>query len=370
MKIPFIDLRRLENEFHSLWSDKVAEISKMTAFIGGAEVDHFEKSIAHYCQARHAISCANGTDAIQLALRTVGVEQNDLVILPDFTFWATFEAVINVGAQPITVDISAQDLQMDFAVFKDAVVKYRPKAAILVHLYGSCSRHLQEYRQFCQQENIILIEDGAQAFGSLLATNESIFHNAAISTLSFYPAKVLGGAGDGGAILTQNDDYAQKARQLANHGRSEHYSYDYVGWNSRLDALQAAYLNCSLIFFENRIQSRRQTNALYNDLFLQLELPYLRHPQGFTHNGYLNVVVIDKRRDELRVHLQENGIASAIIYPETISQQSGAQPYLSKKMGGQIARSIGKKVLSLPLFSYLRAEEFEKIKRVLTDFFD
>ena len=100
------------------------------------------------------------------------------------------------------------------------------------------------------RENIILIEDGAQAFGSLLANNESIFHNAAISTLSFYPAKVLGGAGDGGAILTQNDDYAQKARQLANHGRSEHYSYDYVGWNSRLDALQAAYLNCGLIFLK------------------------------------------------------------------------------------------------------------------------
>ena len=383
MQIPFLDLTRLEDGFSEQWEKKVRELSEKVLFIGGAQVELLQKNLMQTCQTQAAITCANGTDALQLALRAIGSTAKDKVLLPNFTFWGTFEAVVNVGAQPIVVDISRKDLQMDFSSFQEAVHRYKPKAAILVHLYGACSRHLQDYRKFCQTENVFLIEDGAQCFGTtwMSPTNqnkmESIYRDAQIATISFYPAKVYGAAGDAGAVLTNDEALAKAVLQLGNHGRSDHYSYDYSGWNSRMDSLQAAYLNCVLPFFPARLESRKKTQVHYEKLFDELGLEVPQASPNIVANGYLNTVLVkNKMRDRLTKYLSENGIGYAIVYPETISEQVGAQKYLlaenakdANEDEQSCAKAIAAEVLSLPQFPYLSTREFDYIQEKLHSFF-
>ena len=270
MSVPFIDLKRFEDGFLDAWIAKVTELSRETRFIGGDEVNQFEQNLAQDTGCRFALGCANGTDALQLALRGAGVGPGDVVLLPDFTFWATFEAIVNVGAQPVTVDISTTDLQMDFHLFQQAAEKHRPKAAMLVHLYGWGSADLRRMRTYCRENSILLIEDGAQAYGVTL-DGVSIYKDADISTISFYPAKVFGAAGDAGAVVTSSEEYNRRIRSLLNHGRSDHYSYEHVGWNSRLDSLQAAYMNLVRPHIEKRLESRRTIARAYQNDFAGME---------------------------------------------------------------------------------------------------
>ena len=263
MTVPFINLKRFEDGFLDRWSEKVATMSAKTEFIGGGEVATLENRLAQYVQVAHVVSCANGTDAIQLALRAIGVGCRDLVLVPNMTFWATFEAVINVGASPVTVDCDMADGGVDFAAFKQAIQIFKPKAAVIAHLYGWASAALDQIRSVCKENGVSLIEDGAQCFG-VEFNGESIYKNALISTTSFYPAKVLGGAGDGGAVFTADEALAEKVRQLGNHGRTTHYGYGAVGWNSRLDSLQAAFLNVALDYLPQRVAARRRAVAFYN----------------------------------------------------------------------------------------------------------
>ena len=362
MAVPFIDLKRIEAGFLERWQAKLAELSAQMQFIGGAEVEKLEGSLIEDCQSKFAISCANGTDALQIALRAAGIGPGDLVLLPDFTFWASFEAIVNVGALPITIDIDPEDLQMDYELFRQAFTKYKPKAAILVHLYGWGSQNLQKFRDFSRENKLILIEDGAQAYGTLYH-KKSIFQEAQIASLSFYPAKVFGGAGDGGALLCRDETLAQKARALCNHGRQEHYSYDFVGWNSRLDSIQAAYLNLVHAELPKRLESRQKTAKIYQKaLAEQKGLRCLEAPRDFTENGYLNVLLMDnKKRAECIESLQAHKVGYGITYPQSISEQKGALPHLKAKLGGKVAQQSGQSVLNLPLFPYIRPEEVEEV---------
>ena len=362
MSLPFIDLKRLEAGFLERWQAKTAELSAQMQFIGGAEVEKLENSLLEDCQSKFAVTCANGSDALQIALRASGIGPGDSVLLPDFTFWATFEAIVNVGACPITVDIDPKDLQMDYELFCQAFMKYRPKAAILVHLYGWGSRKLQEFRDFAQENKMILIEDGAQAYGTLYR-QKSIFNEAQIASLSFYPAKAFGGAGDGGALLCQDEELSKRARALCNHGRREHYSYDFVGWNSRLDSLQAAYLNLVHTELPKRLTSRQKTAKIYQEaLAEQKELRCFKAPQDFTENGYLNVLFMDnKKRTECIKSLEAHKIGYGITYPQSISGQRGALPHLKAKVEGKAAKQSAQSVLNLPLFPYIRQEEIEEV---------
>lgn len=190
MKIPFIDLKRMEQGFHDALMDKFHAMTLGSQFIGGSEVTTLETRLKEELQVAHAVSCANGTDAIQLALRAVGVGEGDDVLVPNVTFWATFEAVVNVGARPITVDANMFDGGVSFEAFADAIRVTRPKAALIAHLYGWGSARLHELRQLCREQNVVLVEDGAQAFG-VRYQGVPIYKGAHISTTSFYPAKVL-----------------------------------------------------------------------------------------------------------------------------------------------------------------------------------
>lgn len=365
MSVPFIDLKRLEAGFLDRWTEKVRTMSENTAFMGGPEVAQIETTLKENNGVEHAISCANGTDALQLALRAVGVGRGDTVLLPDFTFWATFEAVVNVVADPVTVDIDPAEMHMDFDLFCKAVDQYKPKAAMLVHLYGWGTSRLADFRKFCKERGVILIEDGAQAYG-VQYRGESIYKGAEISTISFYPAKVLGAAGDAGAVLTSNPDFAARIRSMANHGRSDHYSYGYVGWNSRLDAFQAAYLNLSHEFIDARLDSRRKSAQFYREKFAGTKHTCITPPADYIENGYLNLMTYEPvERDRITAVLKDKGIGFATVYPGAMSEQAGAKPYIKAAVGGEHARRAGRSVLNLPLFPYMTQAELDEVVAVL-----
>ncbi len=361
MAVPFIDLKRFEPGFQETWQAKIADLSRNTAFIGGPEAVKLEENIKTDTGCAFAVGCANGTDAIQLALRGVGVGPGDLVLVPDATFWATFEAVVNVGARPVTVDINRTDLQMDFDLFRETADRLKPRAAILVHLYGWGSARLDEFRAYCVSKNIALIEDGAQAYG-VEWKGRSIYAGALVSTISFYPAKVLGACGDAGAVVTQDAELAERIRCLANHGRTSHYEYGLVGWNSRMGGFEAAYLNLSREHFANRLASRREIAALYRTRLSEMGITTVAPPTGYVENGYLNVTLHEgPTRDRFQEILKAKNIGFGVVYPGAMSAQAGARGHLQEQIGGDNARWLSQAVLNLPLFPYMTDAEFEEV---------
>lgn len=371
MTVPFIDLKRFEDGFLDRWNAKVSAMSARAEFIGGSEVVTLEKRLSELTEVAHVISCANGTDAIQLALRAVDVGSGDLVLIPNMTFWATFEAVVNVGARPVTVDIDLADGGIDCDAFAQAVKEFKPKAAVLAHLYGWASAKLVWLRSFCKEQGVLLIEDGAQCFGVEI-NGESIYKNALISTTSFYPAKVLGAAGDAGAVFTNDAALAEKVRQLGNHGRTAHYGYGSVGWNSRLDSFQAAFLNIAMDYLPQRLAARREVAAFYKGLLPGLGVKQMDAPAGFLENGYCNVCLVDdsELKQRLEAALKAQGIGFGNIYPGAMSDQPGAQGFLHAHVGGDNAQRLCRSVLNLPLFPYMKAEEMAEVAGVLRSVFN
>jgi UDP-2-acetamido-2-deoxy-ribo-hexuluronate aminotransferase len=370
MAVPFIDLKRFEDGFLDHWVTKLATMSVKAEFIGGNEVATLEERLANYAQVTHVVSCANGTDAIQLSLRALGVGRSDLVLIPNVTFWATFEAVINVGASPVTVDIDLSDGGIDMTAFEEAVSEFRPKAAVIAHLYGWASAKLAQLRTFCNARGVLLVEDGAQCFG-VQFNGESIYKNALISTTSFYPAKVLGAAGDGGAVFTNDSVLSAKVRQLGNHGRSTHYGHSAVGWNSRLDSLQAAFLNVSLDYLPKRLASRRAAVEYYNKTLHNLGLKHIMSPAAYQENGYCNVCLVEDGdlKAGLEAVLKVNGIGFGNIYPGAISDQPGAASFLHAHVGGDNAQRLCRSVLNLPLFPYMKTEELAEVTHTVRSVF-
>lgn len=335
-------------------------------FIGGSEVADLEHRLQSRLEVAHAVTCANGTDALQLALRAIGVGEGDVVLVPNLTFWATFEAVVNVGARPATVDADLSDGGVSFEAFEQAICETEPKAALIAHLYGWGSAKLSDLRALCRRRGIVLIEDSAQAFGTQY-NGEPIFKGAHVSTTSFYPAKVLGAAGDGGAVFCNDQALADKIRQLGNHGRTAHYGYGEVGWNSRLDSLQAAFLNLSLDYIEDRISSRLDAVRHYREHLPLTGIQLMNAPSNYLENGYCNVCLVPNFEQKTRVEasLKAAGIGFGNIYPSVMSSQLAATPYLAGHFGGQAAEQLCASVLNLPLFPYMTEAELRHVIDVI-----
>jgi UDP-2-acetamido-2-deoxy-ribo-hexuluronate aminotransferase len=334
---------------------------------GGPTTQHFEAALAKKLSAQHVIACANGTDALQLALRACGIERGHRVAMPNITFWATFEAIVNVGATPILLDINDVDYQLDF----DEIVRAhraRPlSAVVLPHLFGWCSERLSEIRVFCRDRHITLIEDGAQAFG-VMYDGTSVFQDADVATLSFYPAKVIGGIGDGGAVLTKSPRIAAKVRALANHGRSAHFEHAVVGWNSRMDAIQAAWLLRALDVADKVIEERRRLVRLYGGPRTDHTMV---HPANSLGNGYLALNMI--RGDVTKAHsasfsltyrvqerLHDIGIEGRRLYPITIDKQPGAAGHCIPIGMMPVSREFAERAFCLPLWYGMTDEQVER----------
>lgn len=360
--VPFIDLTRYESGFQEALNTKFSGIMTNAQFIGGEEVLRLERRLQEALGVGFAVSCANGTDALQLALRALGVGRGDVVLVPDVTFWATFEAVVNVGADPATLDVDLSDGGVSIKALEEGIGRLKPKAAIIAHLYGWGSARLVEIRALCKARGVLLLEDGAQCYGATF-NGKSIYEGALISTTSFYPAKVLGAAGDGGAVFTDDPELADRVRRLSNHGRTTHYGYGLTGWNSRLDALQAAFLNLSLDHIDARIDSRRQSAAFYLSQIPSLGLELMLPPLDYQQNGYCNVCLIrdPNLKGAIEAKLKVNGIGYGNIYPGVISKQPGAQGICKGHFGGEAGDVLCASVLNLPLFPYMRSEELELV---------
>lgn len=362
INVPFIDIKRYEDGFLDAVNAKFAGMIANAQFMGGEEVERLESHLAAALGVQYAVTCANGTDALQLALRALDIGPGDTVLVPDITFWATFEAVVNVGAQPATLDAEFSDGGISVAALKQAIGDLNPKAAIIAHLYGWGSARLGEIRQICRDEGVLLIEDGAQCLG-VTYQGHPIYQGALVSTASFYPAKVLGAAGDGGAVMTDDLDLAGRVRRMANHGRTAHYGYGDVGWNSRLDSLQAAFLNLSLIHLDARLASRRASAAHYRETLPGLGVTIMASPADYAENGYCNVCLFDdpQQKGAVEAALKQERIGFGNIYPGVISQQQGARRYLRAHVGGRDGQQLCASVLNLPLFPYMTTAELEHV---------
>jgi UDP-2-acetamido-2-deoxy-ribo-hexuluronate aminotransferase len=368
-QVPFITLNRFENGFREKFLGGVATLFEKTQFVGGPVVAEMEAELVKFTKAKFAIGCANGTDAIQIALRAVGVEKNDVVLVPDMTFWATFEAVVNVGANPATVDVNRETCHWDLETFKKAVTQFKPKAAVMVHLYGWASPDTLEIRKYAKENNVLLVEDGAQCFGTEI-NGEPILAGALISTTSFYPAKVLGASGDAGAVFTNDEKLNQACRILINHGRTDHYSHGMIGWNSRIGAYESLFLNLSLEHINARLESRRNAVKYYAEALQGLPFKPVTAKSNIKENGYCAVGMIDPAlRPALIETLKIANIGYGTIYPGAMSLQSGAKGHMVGSIDYGNAHHISQAVLNLPCFAYITNEELEYVCQTVRNHF-
>lgn len=368
MKVPFIDILRYEPGFYETVTQKTNELIKNGHFVGGPVVGQFESALKAYTHTTHALGCANGTDAIQLALRAAGVEKNDKVMIPDMTFWATFEAVVNVGAVPYTLDVSRETLHLTVASVKEGIEKFSPKALILVHLYGWACPETIEIRKLCQDKGVALIEDCAQAIGTKI-NNESLIGGATVATTSFYPAKVLGASGDAGGVFFKDAQTAKDCQILINHGRISHYEHGMIGWNSRLGAYEAMFMLESLKHLDAKLESRRKVCAQYREKIKNPALKFIAPATSVWENGYLSVAVMDQKvRPAFVEYMKSKDIGVGMIYPGAMSEQPGAKNHLGGKISHGHADWIAKSVINLPCFAYMKQEEVDYVIETVNSF--
>lgn len=368
MKVPFIDILRFENGFYETVTQKAAELIKNGHFVGGPVVGQFETALKDYTKTAFALGCANGTDAIQLALRAAGVKKNDKVLLPDMTFWATFESVVNVGAIPYTLDVSRETLHLTVASVKEGIEKFKPQALILVHLYGWACPETTEIRKLCKDSNVILIEDCAQAIGTKL-NGESLIAGAAAATTSFYPAKVLGASGDAGGVFFKEAQVAKDCQILINHGRTGHYDHGMIGWNSRLGAYEAMFMLESLKHLDAKLASRRSTCERYRKEIKNPALKFIAPAASVWENGYLSVAVMDPAtRPAFIEYLKKHEIGYGTVYPGAMSEQPGANGHIGGKISHGHADWIAKSVINLPCFAYMKQEEVDFVIKTVNDY--
>jgi dTDP-4-amino-4,6-dideoxygalactose transaminase len=362
MPVPFIDLSRLVARVREDVLPAWTECLDKAEFVGGPRVAALEKKLAQVLGAPRVVACGNGTDALIVGLQALGVKRGSKVALPNLTFWATFEAIAQLGATPVLVDIDPDDLQVSLDQLKAAHDKHRFDAAILVHLFGWTSARLGDIRAFCKDRGVALLEDGAQCFG-VEAFGEPVLAKADVATLSFYPAKVVGGAMDGGAVTVQSETHEAYLRSICNHGRSDHYAYAHVGWNSRMGGLQAAFISRVLDEVPAILASRREAAQFYRERLTSAGkgVKVYGPPAGVVENGYLNVVTVPgKKGDELAAALKAAGIGAARTYPETMDAQPPVRKAEAIVFGDlSVSKRFCESVVNLPLFYGIRADECE-----------
>jgi dTDP-4-amino-4,6-dideoxygalactose transaminase len=349
--IPLVDLKTQYDSIRGEIDAAIASVINQTAFIGGAFVKQFEEEFAGYCGVKHCVAVANGTDALFIALKALGVGPGDEVITVANTFVATSEAIKMAGAKVVFVDIDPRTYLIDVNLIEEKITP-RTKAIIPVHLYGQPA-DMDSIRAIARKHKLAIVGDAAQAHGAK-DKGVPIARLADITCFSFYPGKNLGAYGDGGALVTDNEAWAASARMFANHGRTKKYDHDLEGVNSRLDGLQAAVLSVKLRYIEKWTESRRRIANLYNEALKRLNVftPQERANVRAVYHLYV-VRVPALKRDNLQEHLATKGISTGIHYPIAL-------PYLNAyKSLGHTERDFPEslkasgQILSLPIFPEL-----------------
>jgi len=376
MRVPFLDLKIQYKQIEHEVMPMITEAMANGAFIGGEQVSCFEAEFARFCNGSHCVGVNSGTDALRFALMAVGVGPGDEVITVANTFIATTEAISQVGAKPVFIDIYPDTCNMDPNKLEDYLknrlkrnassLKPRPKAVIPVHLYGQTA-DMDPILEIAQKNNIAVIEDACQAHGAKYK-NRNAGSMGAVGCFSFYPGKNLGAFGEGGAIITQDEAIAQKVRMIRDHGQRKKYFHDLEGYNGRLDAIQAGVLRIKLKRLEDWNKLRRQNAAYYNELLSEIPSVTLLTEAEFAESVYHLYVILVDDRDGLQKFLDSKGIATGLHYPLPLHLQKAYEHLGYKKGVFPVTESIADRLLSLPMFPELKPEQIEYVVQSIKEF--
>ncbi len=370
--VPLLDVNRGNATVRDEVMEAIAKVVDSGKFLHGPSVGELECTVAGICQTKHAIGCASGSDALLLALMALDIGPGDEVILPSFTFFATASCVSRVGAKIVFVDIDPKTFNISPAAVANAITS-RTKAIIPVHLFGQCAA-MDEICKIAERHRISVIEDAAQAIGAAHRGRHAGAWGA-IGCLSFYPTKNLGGMGDGGMLVCQDDAIAAKLRLLASHGMQPRYHHKLIGINSRLDTIQAAILEVKIKRLGDYTRTRQANAARYDMLFAEaglqsyFELPKAGPAAFHVWNQY-GIRVRNARRDELKTHLQVRGVGSEIYYPIPLHQQECYRDLGYATGSLPETERAAAEMLNLPIYPELTIDEQLTVVEAVKSFYD
>jgi dTDP-4-amino-4,6-dideoxygalactose transaminase len=368
--VPLLDLKAQHRTIREEVLAEVTRVIDSQKFIMGDDVRALESDIAAYCSARHAIGCASGSDALLLALMALDIGPGDKVITTPYTFFATVGAVRRLGATPVLADIEADTFNLDIAKVAEALHRHpQTRAIIPVHLFGACV-DMDPLCSLAAEKQIAIIEDAAQSIGSEYK-NRRAGSIGQIGCFSFFPSKNLGAFGDGGMLTTNDDTLAEKLKALRVHGTKRKYYHDWVGANSRLDALQAAVLRVKLQHLDSWTERRRKNADLYRRLLGELRVPVavpVEKPYQSRHI-YNQFVIVGERRDELQAYLKDRGIGTEVYYPLPMHLQTCFSDLGYQAGDFPVSERLARESLALPIYPELEPEDIEYVAEALKDFY-
>ncbi len=369
MKIQMVDLKSQYEKIKSEVDKGIQEVISNTQFIKGPQIKQFEDALALELGVKHVIACANGTDALQIAMMGLGLKPGDEIILPVFTYVATAEVIALLGLTPIMVDVDADTFCIDVNLIERKITN-KTKAIVPVHLFGQCA-NMEEIMRISKRHNLFVIEDTAQAIGAKYTFSDgSIVAAGTIGTFgttSFFPSKNLGCYGDGGALMTNDDELAKKIRMICNHGQSVQYVHDVIGVNSRLDSIQAAILNAKLPHLKSYELARNEAANLYDKLLgntPNIVIPKRNANSTHVFHQY-TLKIVDSDRDSLKKKLADVGIPSMIYYPIELHKQKAFSSFHQDGDAYPVSEMLCKSVLSLPIHTEMTKEMVEYICKTL-----
>jgi dTDP-4-amino-4,6-dideoxygalactose transaminase len=372
MQVPLLDLKRQHEALREELREAVGRVLDSQQFILGEDVRRLEEELAAYTRARHAVGCGSGSDALLLALLALDVGAGDEVVTTPFTFFATAGAIARTGARPVFADIEPRTYNVDPARVEAALTE-RTRAVMPVHLYGQCA-DMDALMRACEARGLPVIEDAAQAIGADDAAGRRAGSIGAIGCFSFYPTKNLGAAGEAGLVTTNDDKLAERLRRLRVHGGATEYHHDEVGFNSRLDTMQAAVLRVKLPHLDAWSDARSERAAAYTRMLSDAGLEGLVTPPhtvpGARHIFHQYVIRVDAaRRDALVTHLKSNGVGTKIYYPVPLHMQP-CFAYLGHREGDfPESERAARETLALPMYPELTREQQEYVVETIRRFF-
>jgi dTDP-4-amino-4,6-dideoxygalactose transaminase len=370
--IQMVDLKGQYQKIKNQIDSSIQEVLNAAAFINGPEVKNFQKELEEYLNVKHVIPCANGTDALQIAMMGLGLQQGDEVITVDFTFAATVEVIALLKLTPVLVDVEADTFNMDIEALKKAITP-KTKAIVPVHLFGQCA-NMEAVLEVAKEHNLYVIEDTAQAIGADYTFADKTTKKAGtignVGTTSFFPSKNLGCYGDGGAIFTNDDALAHTLRGIVNHGMYKRYYHDVIGVNSRLDSIQATVLRAKLPHLDAYCDARRKAAQYYNNAFATSDKIITPITSNYTTHVFhqYTLRLIDVDRDALHKHLLDSGIPNAIYYPVPLHSQKAYADDRYKEDDFKVTNALVTSVISLPMHTELDEEQLQFITNTILNF--
>ena len=375
-----VDLKGQYEDIKTEVNNSIQEVLETTAFINGPKVHQFQKNLETYLGVKHVIPCANGTDALQIAMMGLGLQPGDEVITADFTFAATVEVIALLQLTPVLVDVNEDDFNINIEAVKKAITP-KTKAIVPVHLFGQCA-NMEAIMEIAQEHNLFVIEDNAQAIGANYTYKSGRKVKAGtignVGATSFFPSKNLGCYGDGGAIFTNDDDLAHVLRGIVNHGMYERYHHDVVGVNSRLDSIQAAVLDAKLPKLDAYNKARQNAARKYNAAFKNIsQIPTPKTVNGcggicdtcdchVFHQYTIKVKGVD--RDALAKHLNDNGIPCGVYYPIPLHKQKAYLDARYIESDFWVTNQLVNEVISLPMHTELDDEQIDFITLTIINY--